>query len=94
MNGKKLEAQCTEAALVGFISEEILKDGQILLSDRAGQFAVFDHAACWVHMDWVHMERPLRKIHPCCEFSCQGAYITSIIFAGRRQLFLPLSLIT
>ena len=62
MNGKKLEAQCTEAALVGFISEEILKDGQILLSDRAGQFAVFDHAACW-----VHMERPLRKIHPSCE---------------------------
>jgi Transposase IS66 family len=29
----------------------------ILLSDRAGQFAVFDHAGCW-----VHMERPLRKI--------------------------------
>ncbi|NGX61743.1 MAG: hypothetical protein K940chlam9_01232, partial [Chlamydiae bacterium] len=56
MNGKKIEAQCTEAALAGFISEEILKDGQILLSDRAGQFAVFDHAACW-----VHMERPLRK---------------------------------
>jgi hypothetical protein len=60
--GKKLRAQCLEAALVGFISEEILKDGQILLSDRAGQFAVFDHAGCW-----IHMERPLRKIIPSSE---------------------------
>ena len=57
LRGKQLRAQCLEAALVGFISEEILKEGQVLLSDRAGQFAVFDHAACW-----VHMERPLRKI--------------------------------
>ena len=27
------------------------------MTDRAGQFALFDHAGCW-----VHMERPLRKI--------------------------------
>jgi hypothetical protein len=54
---KKLRQQCMEAGLVGFISETILKPGQVLLSDRAGQFALFDHAACW-----VHMERPLRKI--------------------------------
>ena len=47
----------TEPGLVGFISETILKPGQVLLSDRAGQFAVFNHAACW-----VHMERPLRKL--------------------------------
>jgi hypothetical protein len=57
LHDKKLRTQCLEAAVVGFISEEILKKGQILLSDRAGQFAVFDHAGCW-----VHMERPLRKI--------------------------------
>ena len=57
LKDKKLRAQCLEGALVGFISEEILKTGQVLLSDRAGQFAVFNHAACW-----VHMERPLRKI--------------------------------
>ena len=57
LRGKKLQAQCTEAAAVGFIAEEILREGQVLLSDRAGQFAVFDHAGCW-----VHMERPLRKI--------------------------------
>ena len=54
---KKLRMQCLEAGLVGFISETILKPGQVLLSDRAGQFAVFDHAGCW-----VHMERPLRKL--------------------------------
>jgi hypothetical protein len=54
---KKLRLQCLEAGLVGFISETILKPGQVLLSDRAGQFAVFNHAGCW-----VHMERPLRKL--------------------------------
>lgn len=57
LHGKKLLARCLEAALIGYISEEILKKDQILLSDRAGQFAVFNHSACW-----VHMERPLRKI--------------------------------
>jgi hypothetical protein len=57
LEAKKIRRQCIEAALIGFISSTILKPGQVLLSDRAGQFAVFDHAACW-----VHMERPLRKI--------------------------------
>lgn len=54
---KKLRICCIEAGLVGFIKETILKPGQILLSDRAGQFLIFDHAECW-----VHMERPLRKL--------------------------------
>jgi len=57
IKNKKLRLQCLEAGLVGFISGNILKPGQVLLSDRAGQFAVFDHAGCW-----VHMERPLRKL--------------------------------
>ena len=57
LRGKKLRAHCVEGAIVGFISEEILKKDQVLLSDRAGQFALFNHAACW-----IHMERPLRKI--------------------------------
>jgi hypothetical protein len=57
IEGKKIRMHCLEAGLVGFISESILKAGQVLLSDRAGQFAVFDHAGCW-----VHMERPLRKL--------------------------------
>ena len=57
LNTKKLRQQCVEAALVGFIQSMVLKPGQILMSDRAGQFVLSDHAACW-----VHMERPLRKI--------------------------------
>lgn len=57
LKAKKLRQQCIEAALVGFIQSTVLKPGQVLISDRAGQFALFDHAACW-----VHMERPLRKI--------------------------------
>ena len=57
LDSKKLRHQCIEAGLVGFISETILKPGQVFLSDRAGQFALFDHAGCW-----IHMERPLRKI--------------------------------
>ena len=57
IGSKKLRLQCLEAGLIGFISETILKPGQVLLSDRAGQFAIFNHAACW-----VHMERPLRKL--------------------------------
>jgi len=57
IKNRKLRLQCLEAGLVGFISGSILKPGQVLLSDRAGQFAVFNHAGCW-----VHMERPLRKL--------------------------------
>ena len=57
IGNKKLRLQCIEAGLVGFVSEMILKPGQVLLSDRAGQFAIFNHAGCW-----VHMERPLRKL--------------------------------
>ena len=57
LEAKKLRLCCIEAGLVGFIQETILKPGQILLSDRAGQFLIFDHAECW-----IHMERPLRKL--------------------------------
>ena len=57
LKAKKLLQYCIEAALVGFIRSTILKPGQVVISDRAGQFALFDHGACW-----IHMERPLRKI--------------------------------
>lgn len=57
LRNKRLRLLCIEAGLVGFISETILKPGQVLLSDRAGQFAILNHAGCW-----VHMERPLRKL--------------------------------
>lgn len=57
LKNKGLRLQCIEAGVVGFISQTMLRPNQILLSDRAGQFAILDHAACW-----VHMERPLRKL--------------------------------
>lgn len=57
LNAKKLHQQCMEAGLVGFVSGTILKKGQVFLSDRAGQFALFNHAGCW-----IHLERPLRKL--------------------------------
>jgi hypothetical protein len=53
---KKLRLTCLEAGFVGFI-QETLKTGQVLISDRAGQFSILNHADCW-----VHMERPLRKL--------------------------------
>lgn len=57
LGNKKLRFCCLEAGLIGFIQETILKPGQILLSNRAGQFLIFDHAECWIHMG-----RPLRKL--------------------------------
>lgn len=56
LRNKKLRLRCLEGGFVGFI-QETLKTGQVLISDRAGQFAILDHADCW-----VHMERPLRKL--------------------------------
>jgi hypothetical protein len=57
VQGKKIIEHCIEAAAIGFISATILKKDQVLISDRAGQFSILNHAACW-----IHMERPLRKI--------------------------------
>lgn len=63
VEGKKLRKQCHEAGVVGYLVNSVLKSGQVFLSDRAGQFALFLHAACW-----VHMERPLRKVVCSSEF--------------------------
>ena len=57
LSGKKVLQRCEEACRIGFIEQTCLKHGQVLLSDRAGQFAVLNHAACW-----IHMERPLRTL--------------------------------
>jgi hypothetical protein len=54
---KRLRKVCAEGAWIGFIQHHCLAADQILLSDRAPQFGILDHAACW-----VHMERPLRKL--------------------------------
>ena len=57
LKNKKLRKICIEAGLIGFIQETILKADQVLISDRAGQFAILRSTGCW-----VHMERPLRKL--------------------------------
>jgi hypothetical protein len=82
VTGKKLTGQCLEAGMIGFISDTILKGNQVLLSDRAGQFSILNHAACW-----VHMERPLRKIpvtSPAVEEDLKG--LRSMIWETYRKL--------
>jgi hypothetical protein len=82
IEGKKLIEQSLEAATIGFISETILKEDQVLLSDRAGQFSILNHAGCW-----VHMERPLRKIpvtNPVIEEDLKG--LRSNIWETYRKL--------
>jgi hypothetical protein len=82
IEGKKLRNQCFEAATVGFISESILRDNQVLVSDRAKQFAILNHGACW-----IHMERPLRKIpvtNETMEKELKG--VREAIWVAYRQL--------
>ncbi len=82
IGGKKLTQQSLEAATIGFISETILREDQVLLSDRAGQFSILNHAGCW-----VHMERPLRKIpvtNPGIEEEIKG--LRSVIWETYRKL--------
>lgn len=82
IQGKKLTEQSLEAGRIGFISETILKEDQVLLSDRAGQFSILNHAGCW-----VHMERPLRKIpvtNSVIEEDLKG--LRSVIWETYRKL--------
>lgn len=49
----------TEGALLGgLVSREVSPDLNVL-SDAAGQFVIFAHASCW-----IHMERPLPRLLP------------------------------
>jgi len=41
----------SEGALWGGLIEAQVLDGTVILSDGAGQFAVGEHARCWVHME-------------------------------------------
>jgi hypothetical protein len=49
----------TEGALLGALVRRGLSPDLGVLSDGAGQFVIFVHAACWVHAD-----RPLAKLVP------------------------------
>jgi hypothetical protein len=48
----------TEGALWGAIKAHGLLPDTVILSDAAGQFAIEDHALCW-----VHAERLARHLH-------------------------------
>jgi Transposase IS66 family len=48
IEGENNRRLVTEAALIGAITETVKKN-IIIISDGAKQFAVMDHAACWVH---------------------------------------------
>jgi len=52
-------ALVTEGALIGGLVTQGFRLDLRLLSDDAGQFALFSHALCW-----VHAERPLQQILP------------------------------
>jgi len=41
----------SEGALWGGLVEAQILDGTVILSDGAGQFAIGEHARCWVHME-------------------------------------------
>lgn len=41
----------SEGALWGGLAEAQTLDGTVILSDGAGQFAIGEHARCWVHME-------------------------------------------
>jgi hypothetical protein len=41
----------SEGALWGGLTEAKILDGTVIFSDGAGQFAIGEHARCWVHME-------------------------------------------
>ena len=52
----------TEGALVGHLLHKGQMDNLAIISDGAGQFAVFEHGLCW-----VHTERLIRNLLPLNE---------------------------
>lgn len=61
--GKTMRKILTEGALIGtLIAREIITPELILMSDGAGQFALFTHIRCW-----IHIERSIKKIIPVDE---------------------------
>jgi hypothetical protein len=49
----------TEGALLGSLIAHGVSPGMVVLSDGAGQFDIFVHALCW-----LHVERPLERLVP------------------------------
>jgi len=54
----------TEGALMGGLLEQGIPASLGIVSDDAGQFKLFDHALCWIHMErLVHRLIPLNDAH-------------------------------
>ncbi len=49
--GEEFVRTITEGCLIGTIVEERLLNETVIVSDGAGQFAVFTHSRCWVHAE-------------------------------------------
>lgn len=49
----------TEAAMIGYLSQDIFRENLLILSDEAKQFDINSNAACW-----VHAERKLTNVIP------------------------------
>ncbi len=52
----------TEAAMIGYLTQDVFKEHLTILSDEAKQFDINSNAGCW-----VHAERKLTQIIPGCE---------------------------
>ena len=57
INGKKTRKVIEEAGLYGYIREFLHFRNIFLMSDNAGQFNIFSHLQCW-----VHIERNIKKL--------------------------------
>lgn len=51
VRGKEARLAITEAALLGYLTEQGLPPQFVILSDDAGQFNILLHALCWVHAE-------------------------------------------
>jgi hypothetical protein len=59
ITGERHVRAVTEGALVGGLVSRGVSPDLTVLSDGAGQFVIFVHASCW-----IHMERPLPRLLP------------------------------
>ena len=64
ITGKRHRQIATEGALIGSLLEKGFRHDLAIVSDGAGQFAIFLHALCWVHTErLVHKLIPLNETH-------------------------------
>lgn len=57
----------TEAALIGSVLKHGFSVDTVIISDDAGQFNIFQHALCW-----IHMERNINKLIPLGEHQAKA----------------------